>query len=275
MGSNKFEQIEKKAEDFLNEFQKKSGYKITLPVPVELMAKFFYKVRVTNTLKIREGISGKLSLFKRVITLNSKNTPERRNFTIAHEIGHIYLHKTTLSSTSYREKSDKIEAEANAFAASLLMPKKFVYNSVIDELIAIKIRKKDKIEWLRIILRRKSPNFKSLNHLLRVYLLKNRKGNPKRISRANLMLLLIKNLAKKFKVSKEAMAWRLKHLGLIDEFFTFRAGEKASISGEYQIIYADGKEARKKITLGKEELFPPTPRSGQRYIYVGSLKTSK
>jgi Zn-dependent peptidase ImmA (M78 family) len=50
-----------------------------------------------------------------VILYNERQqNPRRRNFTLAHEIGHIYL--------DHRDDSDKNEAEANRFASELLMP---------------------------------------------------------------------------------------------------------------------------------------------------------
>jgi len=74
----------------------------------------------------------------RVITYNKRNNSNRRRFTIAHEIGHAILHskdqpifidkaptvmfRNTLSSTG----EDYREREANAFAASLLIPKELL-----------------------------------------------------------------------------------------------------------------------------------------------------
>lgn len=43
----------------------------------------------------------------------------RRNFTLAHEVGHIYL--------GHRQDTDKEEAEANAFASQLLLPEVLVW----------------------------------------------------------------------------------------------------------------------------------------------------
>lgn len=57
-----------------------------------------------------------------VITVNSNDHPRRRRFTIAHEIGHLLLHRFQ---TMHRDTSfagDRHEIEANNFAASLAMP---------------------------------------------------------------------------------------------------------------------------------------------------------
>lgn len=49
-----------------------------------------------------------------LICYNQNNDRERNRFTIAHEMGHIVLHKTY--------KGNKLEKEANMFAARILMP---------------------------------------------------------------------------------------------------------------------------------------------------------
>ena len=51
--------------------------------------------------------------------------PLRDRFTVAHELGHYFLHSSQGSTPiiAYRSGSTRIEWEANWFAASLLMPK--------------------------------------------------------------------------------------------------------------------------------------------------------
>ena len=81
-----------------------------------------------------------------VIGVNSLDAPTRRRFTIAHEIGHLVLHKNEqfhvdekfpiglrneLSSLAVDEK----EIEANQFAAELLMPSHLIAKD-IEELPA-------------------------------------------------------------------------------------------------------------------------------------------
>lgn len=64
-----------------------------------------------------------------VIGVNSIHHPKRQRFTMAHELGHYFLHKDTegeledtilFRSEGYGDKG--IESEANKFAAQLLMP---------------------------------------------------------------------------------------------------------------------------------------------------------
>ena len=94
------------------------------------------------------------------ITLSNLTSELRNNFTIAHEIGHLFLHssKTAHRTIGFnRYGSGRLEWEANWFAAAFLMPKeqfllkyKF-FNGALYELAlffnvsesAVKIRKKD------------------------------------------------------------------------------------------------------------------------------------
>lgn len=115
-----------------------------------------------------------------IIGLNSRNAPVRQRFTIAHELGHFYLHegKTLIVDQSAvinkrdqlaSEGSNDEEIEANAFAASILMPEKMVRDFAGREL----------------------------------------KQNP--ATRED----FVGNLAKTFDVSAEAMSIRLSNLGIL------------------------------------------------------------
>ena len=79
---------------------------------------------------------------KPYIRFNNNESPQRQKFTIAHELGHYVLHKDI---PLFVEKNEAVlyrnmdsttgellkEKEANAFAASLLMPK-FMIDEQID-----------------------------------------------------------------------------------------------------------------------------------------------
>jgi Zn-dependent peptidase ImmA (M78 family) len=113
------------------------------------------------------------------IGYNKNNAPQRRRFTIAHEIAHYILHAN--DSKIFVDKEEKLlyrdgksstgelvkEREANAFAAALLMPQKLL----IEEVEKHKLETKEKF---------------------------------------------ISSLAKTFKVSEQAITIRLTNLGLID-----------------------------------------------------------
>lgn len=64
-----------------------------------------------------------------VITVNNTDVPVRQRFTVAHEIAHFLLHRDVIDEDGiedtilFRSKlSDRIEAEANRLAASILLP---------------------------------------------------------------------------------------------------------------------------------------------------------
>lgn len=72
---------------------------------------------------------------KYTILLNEKDSENRKRFTIAHELGHYFLHTEILKSdeilvdTLYRMKTDEnkeIEKEADYFAGALLINKKLL-----------------------------------------------------------------------------------------------------------------------------------------------------
>ena len=75
---------------------------------------------------------------QQIIGVNALHHPNRRRFTIAHEIGHFILHRDGLHvdrnqnfrvdwrSPNSRTGADKKEVQANQFAAELLMPTRFV-----------------------------------------------------------------------------------------------------------------------------------------------------
>jgi Zn-dependent peptidase ImmA (M78 family) len=87
-----------------------------------------------------------------IIGINSLHHPNRQRFSIAHEIGHLQLHPEYITSAVHvdkqfaeavlrRDKSsatgiERLEVEANRFAAALLMPRemldKLLISSPID-----------------------------------------------------------------------------------------------------------------------------------------------
>lgn len=84
---------------------------------------------ISGLLIIKEG--------KVAIGIESDQGEQRKRFTIAHELGHFFLHRE-IKSTFVDEifarsnKTNQLEREANAFAASLLMPEALI-KSVIDK----------------------------------------------------------------------------------------------------------------------------------------------
>lgn len=91
------------------------------------------------------GISKRKSNIDKNIVINKSEPRYRQRFTIAHEIGHIILeHKVgrkvyrTEDLKKYRNIIDKAEeVSANKFAADLLMPKKLVVEVLKTSLIEL------------------------------------------------------------------------------------------------------------------------------------------
>lgn len=80
-----------------------------------------------------------------IIGVNSLHHPNRQRFTIAHELGHLVMHRNILEKEVHVDKqfrilmrdgvaatgTDTIEIEANRFAAELLLP-----SFLLDELLS-------------------------------------------------------------------------------------------------------------------------------------------
>jgi Zn-dependent peptidase ImmA (M78 family) len=106
------------------------------PVPVDKLAKVL-GVRIEYT-PFDDELSGMafIASGKPVIGVNSNHPPNRQRFTIAHELGHVVLHRAKLDATVMIDKGknfmprdqksaegiDPLEVQANAFASELLMP---------------------------------------------------------------------------------------------------------------------------------------------------------
>ena len=75
------------------------------------------------------------------IVVSSYQLPARKNFTIAHELGHLFMHMgyeideklwdSQINSTYYRNGNSEQEYQANEFAATLLMPED-EYKRIMD-----------------------------------------------------------------------------------------------------------------------------------------------
>lgn len=138
MGSSWKQHIEKQANAILGDASITSP-----PIPVRQAAEHL-GLRVRSS-EFDDSISGLLSLEgnQPVIGYNSLHPEVRQRFTIAHEIGHYVRHKdrsTLFIDEGYNNvffRNDRSsegeytrELEANAFAASLLMPKEMLRQEV-------------------------------------------------------------------------------------------------------------------------------------------------
>jgi Zn-dependent peptidase ImmA (M78 family) len=114
-----------------------------LPVPID-------EIALARGLKLKpydmgEEISGVLLIEgdKSTIGYNTRESEARQRFTIAHELGHYELHKSKhelfidkkIPIVFYRDQNsskgdNQMEQEANAFAASILMPIPFIKREI-------------------------------------------------------------------------------------------------------------------------------------------------
>ena len=123
------------ARDVLSQLAIKS-----IPTPVEKIAKSLgaqvrfspFDTELSGMIYIKEGVP--------IIGVNSLHHPNRQRFTIAHEIGHLVLHRNMITTAIHVDKNfpalmrdeksatgtEQIEIQANKFASELLMPRALV-----------------------------------------------------------------------------------------------------------------------------------------------------
>ena len=120
-----------KAREVLEQWGIKSA-----PVPVDKIAKSLGALLRYSPLD--EELSGMVFIKngRPLIGVNSLHHPNRQRFTIAHEIGHLVLHRDLITEAVHVDKqfrvlmrdsssatgSEEIEIQANQFAAELLIP---------------------------------------------------------------------------------------------------------------------------------------------------------
>lgn len=116
----------------------------TLPVPVDKIAKSLgAELRYSP---LDNELSGMIFIKNNIpiIGVNSLHHPNRQRFTIAHEVGHLVMHREKLSSGVHVDKifergvlatfgRDQDEIDANRFAAWLLVPKEFLEREIVSE----------------------------------------------------------------------------------------------------------------------------------------------
>jgi Zn-dependent peptidase ImmA (M78 family) len=134
-GANKKEAIDQ-ARRLLEKYHVTSA-----PVPVERIAKA--EGAVVQYAPLDDELSGMAYIRddRAIIGVNAIHHPNRQRFTVAHEIGHLVLHRSHISEQVHVDKvsafalnrdpkaatgTDALEIEANAFAAELLMPEKIL-----------------------------------------------------------------------------------------------------------------------------------------------------
>lgn len=111
--------------------------------PEEILNLVGYKVFMQESLGEHVDVNGVfetaglLDTSKKFVAVSKKFGPEVRRFTLAHELGHILLNHSSddlqqlhrdrpISKWANSSRLNKMEKQANKFAANLLMPKKIV-----------------------------------------------------------------------------------------------------------------------------------------------------
>jgi Zn-dependent peptidase ImmA (M78 family) len=113
--------IENKAEELLNKLNAKS-----IPVQVEEIAN---KLQIKISRAPHKDFSGLLIRKDgySLIGINNSEAPVRQRFTIAHELGHFFIHPRKDTFVDYRNNKNTVrtpvEKQADMFAAALLMPR--------------------------------------------------------------------------------------------------------------------------------------------------------
>ncbi len=130
----------------------------------EIIKNFELNERPVNLLRIinKEGLkiinekeassAGRLDIENKMIYIQSSDVLERKLFTIAHELGHWFLHKNLgvlefdRDPNSLEHNNSDYEREANAFAAELLMP----FNEVRTLILKNKYEVKDVANYFSV-----------------------------------------------------------------------------------------------------------------------------
>jgi len=121
-----------RAAALLRRYHERFGGSLQPPVPVEAIAEDLLGLNVGESESLE--VSGMLLPAEREVWLNATESPERRRFTLAHEVGHWVCQVLEGRGALVMCRADEIgvgegralEREANVFAAELLMPEELV-----------------------------------------------------------------------------------------------------------------------------------------------------
>ena len=107
--------------------------------PMDIAQYLGVKISFVEFEKKLNNISGFYDFEEDTIFVNKDEYPLRKTFTIAHELGHRILHVEWAKSSEYKvlmrgdvRTDDPKEAEANTFAANLLVPR-FMLNKYWED----------------------------------------------------------------------------------------------------------------------------------------------
>ncbi len=114
---------------------------------------------------------------EKTIVFNSNHPQNRRNFTLAHELGHYFLHSEKQKRFHDRSKDlldntdNIIEMQANAFAAQLVIPKIILFTMLKNRYSFFRISKvsrvsNDALYWILVNLLTQELNIKQKDAVL-------------------------------------------------------------------------------------------------------------
>jgi Zn-dependent peptidase ImmA (M78 family) len=126
------------------------------PVPIERIAK--HLGAIVRYQPLDEEISGMIHILDKVpiVGVNALHHPNRQRFTVAHELGHLVMHRELITGHMHVDKgfqvlmrdpkaasgTDRVEIDANQFASELLMPR-FLLAPILETL---KLQLDDEVE---------------------------------------------------------------------------------------------------------------------------------
>lgn len=138
-----YEQIGEKAYETLRKY----NYESTIPVPIEKIIEFNLKINIVpfNNLFKTYGINALISSDLKTIYVDEylfTNINRSYRFTLAHELGHLILHKDYFSQINIKNLTDwkkfiisvdekkyqRLEIQANHFAGQILVPQNPLIN---------------------------------------------------------------------------------------------------------------------------------------------------
>jgi Zn-dependent peptidase ImmA (M78 family) len=109
---------------------------IKLPIDLNVIADYCNLKILQGSFK-NNNVEGALDRSNKTVYLLQDDSFERKNFTLAHEIGHLKLHEDVKTELFFMQQLDQIadlqthpeddiEADADKFAASLLIPEPLI-----------------------------------------------------------------------------------------------------------------------------------------------------
>jgi formylglycine-generating enzyme required for sulfatase activity len=154
-------QIERESHQLLEEYEIKFGHKATVPIPIEKIT----EIQLQLTLEFKDmkslfpfaDVHGAIWFEEGIVGIDQSLDPDvnppmlgRYHFTLAHEIGHWCLHRRLYKDNPNQmrlfddgtrqpdvvcrssERKKPVEWQADAFSASLLMPRSMVYQAWME-----------------------------------------------------------------------------------------------------------------------------------------------